>query len=87
MLFTSHGTIAFMNGSKISDKISMISILNKFDCLSVNQLNAQIKLVDMWKANNMEKYPTKVQKMDMNETRTTTRAVTIKLMRIIRIHP
>ena len=30
----------------------------------------------MWKANNMDKYPTKVQKMDMNDTRTSTRAVT-----------
>ena len=28
--------------------------------LSVNQLNAQIKLSDMWKATHQENYPTKV---------------------------
>ena len=44
--------------------------------MSVNQLNAQIKLLDMWKANNVENYPTKIQKMEQNDARSTTRAVT-----------
>ena len=61
-----------MNGSKISDRTSTVSMMNKFENFSVNQLNAQIKLVDMWKANNLANYPTKIQ----NEVRTTTRAVT-----------
>ena len=65
-----------MNGSKISDKISTTSILTKFDNLSVDQLNAQMKLVDMWKANNCEKYPTKLSKIEADEGRSTTRAVT-----------
>ena len=68
--------LRYMNGSKIADKISTTSILSKFETLSVNQLNAQIKLVDMWKANNLINYPTKIHKIDPNELRTTTRAVT-----------
>ena len=68
--------LRYMNGSKISDRISTVSMMNKFENLSVNQLNAQIKLVDMWKANNLANYPTKIQKTDQNEVRTTTRAVT-----------
>ena len=65
-----------MNGSTISDRISTKIILEKLGCLSVNQLNAQIKLLDLWKANNIVSYPTKVQKMECNETRSTTRAIT-----------
>ena len=41
-----------MNGSKISDRISTKSILEKFDILSVNQMNAQAKLLEIWKASN-----------------------------------
>ena len=64
-----------MNGSKISDRIKTKTILNKFDNLSVNQLNAQMKLMEMWKANNCTNYPTKIKKMESNEERSTTRAV------------
>ena len=65
-----------MNGSKISVKINTTTILTKFDNLSVNQLNAQMKLVDMWKANNCLNYPTKIRRVETNELRATTRAVT-----------
>ena len=42
----------FLNNSRISDKISTASasLLNKFNMMSVNQINAQIKLSEMWKA-------------------------------------
>ena len=66
----------FMNGSKLKDKISTKSILTKHDILSVNQLNAQIKLFDMWKASNVVDYPTKLKKVIANDDRATTRAVT-----------
>ena len=39
-------------------------------------INAQIKLLDMWKASNIEKHPTKIKKIQGSESRTTTRAVT-----------
>ena len=42
--------LRFLNGSKISDRISTESILIKFNILSVNQLNAQIKIMEIWKA-------------------------------------
>ena len=41
----------FLNKSKLSDKISSKSILETQKQLSVNQINAQMKLCDMWKAN------------------------------------
>ena len=31
-----------------------------------------MKLVDMWKANNCENYPTKIKKMEVNEDTSTT---------------
>ena len=52
------------------------SIKSGINMLSVNQLNAQMKLLDLWKANNCINYPTKIKKMEANEDRSTTRAVT-----------
>ena len=47
---------------RISDKISVNSMLIKHKMLSINQLNAQIKLTEMWKANYVPSYPLEVQK-------------------------
>ena len=44
--------LRLLNGSRISDQISTASLLIKFNMLSVNQMNAQIKLSEMWKATN-----------------------------------
>ena len=52
--------LRFMNSTKIKDRVSTKNILEKFDCLSVNQLYAQMKLLGMWKANNINTYPIKV---------------------------
>ena len=46
-----------LNGSKINDRISTASLLQKFNTLSVNQINAQIKLQQVWKALHVENYP------------------------------
>ena len=51
-------------------------MLVKFNMLSVNQLNAQIKLNDMWKANNVENYPIKIEKHSAVNNSATTRATT-----------
>ena len=64
-----------MNGSKIVDRISSKSILDKHDLLSVNQMNAQTKLLEIWKASNLENYPTKLTKMVVSENMSTTRAI------------
>ena len=64
--------LRYLNNSKISDGISTKSIMEKFKQLSVNQLNASIKLCDVWTAINLKNYPTKVIQMtaDINSTHT-----------------
>ena len=49
------------NGSRISDQISNSSMLVKFKIFSVNQMNVQIKLTEMWKSINMVNYPIKTE--------------------------
>ena len=66
----------FVNGTKIIDKISTCSILSKHNVLSVNQMNAQIKLLNIWKALNVENYPTKPKKIEANELRASMKATT-----------
>ena len=66
--------LRYLNNTKISDKISTKSILTKFNQLSVNQLNASIKLCDIWKAVNLDNYPTKVMQRIPNINFTQTRA-------------
>ena len=49
---------------------------DKFNLLSVNQLNAQIKLCDVWKAVNVDIYPTKVTHMTVSSDSAHTRSIT-----------
>ena len=49
-------------------------MLTKFNMLSVNQLNASIKMLEIWKAINVEDYPLKVEKQTSNKSRVSTRA-------------
>ena len=51
-----------LNGTTLKDMISTKALLEKFEMLAVNQLNAQIKLLEMWKSLNVEKYPTSIKK-------------------------
>ena len=44
--------------------------------LSVNQLNAKFKLQEIWKAQNVDDYPFKVQKIEPKKDSITTRAMT-----------
>ena len=68
--------LRFMNGSKLLDKISTESLLKKFNLLSVNQLNAQMKITEIYKALNIEHYPLKLKKVTAVNERSITRAVT-----------
>ena len=65
-----------LNGTKIKDMVSISSLLNKFIMLSINQLNAKVKLVEMWKAMNLEDYPLKVEQQSCDVDRVSTRADT-----------
>ena len=49
---TQNKLLRFLNKSKIKDEINTKVILKKVKMLSVNQMNAQIKLTETWKALN-----------------------------------
>ena len=46
--------LQLLNGTKVKDQVCIKSILDKFSMLSVKQLNAQIKLLEMWKSINLK---------------------------------
>ena len=48
----------FLHGSTLSDRIINHKIYKEVNILSVNQLNAQTKLLEVWKASQDPKYPT-----------------------------
>ena len=59
---TQNRLIRLLSGTKLSNKISTGSLLKNLKMLSVNQLNAQIKLTEIWKAVNNENHPISVKK-------------------------
>ena len=48
-----------MHGSTLADRINTKIIFNETNILSVNQLNAQAKLMEVWKSQNGGSYPLK----------------------------
>ena len=65
-----------LNGTQIKDRVPTQQLLTKFNMSSVNQLNAQAKLLEVWKALNVEDYPLQIKIQRAPETGTTTRAST-----------
>ena len=63
-----------LNGTKVSDRISTKSLLLKFNILSVNQINAQVKLSEMWKSTHIENYPIRTDMIQRNNDTRCTRA-------------
>ena len=63
-----------LNGSKIKDRVSIQQMLEKFNMLSANQLNASVKLLEIWKALNVKDYPLTIKKQENNEMGMSTRA-------------
>ena len=49
--------IRFLNSKKISDKIKTETLITNVNMLSVNRMNAQIKLTEIWKAINLSGTP------------------------------
>ena len=64
--------LRFLAGCKISDKVSIKSLLDKFNTISVNQLNAQIKLLEIWKSLNIVGYPLVIRQQEIVENVATT---------------
>jgi hypothetical protein len=55
-----------LTGEKASDRIKIADKLTSLQMMSVNQIAAQIKLTDMWKALNDFQYPLSVEKKIRN---------------------
>ena len=49
----------FLHGSTLLDKINTKVIFKETNLLSINQINAQIKLLEVWKSKNFDSYPIK----------------------------
>ena len=65
-----------LNGTKLKDKVSISFMLEKFKMFSVNQLNAGIKLLELWKAINVDNYPLMLKQQENNTEGMSTRADT-----------
>lgn len=66
----------YLAGCQLKDKVSIRSLLDKLNMVSVNQLNAQIKLLEMWKSSNIEDYPLQLRQTEIREGVRSTRAAT-----------
>ena len=69
-------------GKLSTDKISIKKLLETTKMMSVNQTQAQIKLVEMWKSKNINNYPIKPDIITVTENGTTTRSATAGLFRL-----
>jgi hypothetical protein len=53
--------LRILDGALVSGRKSTKTLLNNQNMLSVNQIAAQIKLTEMWKAFNDPQYPIKMK--------------------------
>ena len=58
---TQNRLLRSLNRTRVADKVSTQSMLSKFNLLSVNQLAAEIKILEVWKSLNVESCPTKLK--------------------------
>ena len=75
--------LRLLNGSRISNRISTASILTKFNMLSVNQINAQIKLSEMWKAVNDNDHPFNISKRESGSDLRSMRSITNEVLSVL----
>ena len=67
--------VRLLNGKTVSDQISTKVLLKNKNMLSVNQINAQIKITEVWKAMHDSSHPMKIKKVAHGHEPCTTRAV------------
>ena len=60
--------LRLLNNVKISDKQRSTVLAKNLNVLSVNQLNAQINITEMWEAINDPKYPLKFKNSNTNDS-------------------
>ena len=68
--------VRLINGCRLLDKISTKRLLNNVNMLSVNQINAQIKISEVWKAEHVPNHPLKIEKVNHESSACKTRSVT-----------
>ena len=68
--------VRLLNGKSLIDKISTKTLLANVNVLSVNQINAQIKITEVWKAMQDANHPLKIEKVAHDLRSCTTRSVT-----------
>ena len=68
--------LRLMTGNKLQDKISIKCMLESTGMLSVNQMNAECKIKEIWKSLNIKDYPLKVERQMSTENMRVTRAIT-----------
>ncbi len=68
--------LRILDGALVSDRKSTKTLLDNQNMLSVNQIAAQIKLTEMWKASNDPQYPIKMKTRERQENAMKTRSVT-----------
>ena len=73
--------IRMVDNVSLKDHIRSANLLNKYGFLSVNQLAAQIKLVESWKAVNLKEYPIQLDnnQLQRNTNGRAVRESTVKL--------
>ena len=60
---------------RIKDKVSIKVMLERNNMLSINQMHAQVKLTEMWKAVNYSNYPLNIEQLQPAENGRATRGV------------
>jgi hypothetical protein len=68
--------LRILGGTLVLDRKSIKTLLDNQNMLSVNQIAAQIKLTEMWKAFNDPQYPKKMKARERQENAITTRSLT-----------
>ena len=65
----------FLNRKSLKDKVPTKTLLENLNMLSVNQINAKVKIQEIWKALHIKNYPLIVDCQSSSETSTSTRAM------------
>ena len=72
--------LRLLNISRICDKVSTATVLEKFKMMYVNQINAQSKLSGMWKALRDEAHPFNLEKRESGPEVRSMRSISNELL-------
>ena len=64
-----------INEKTLKDKVSTKELLQNANLLSVNQINAKVKLQEIWKVMNIADYPLKIKLSEVKTDQVATRAM------------